>query len=155
MGCDLCGKEGELFKVEVEGTTLNVCKDCSNFGKVISKVEPEPTPKERRKIQKQQAIVEEEPEVIYEIVSNYASLIRKNREKLKLKQEELAKKIAEKASVVNNLESGKFKPSLKLAGKLEKFLNIKLIEEVEVKDVAKSKKSSNEAMTLGDMIKLK
>ena len=38
MQCDLCGKEDELYLALIEGTELNVCKNCSKFGKIIKKI---------------------------------------------------------------------------------------------------------------------
>ena len=73
-----------------------------------------------------------------------------------LKQEDLAKEIAEKESVIHWLETGRHEPSLELARKLEKFLGIRLIDEAEegtgggiISAESKGK------YTLGDFIKIK
>ncbi len=52
------------------------------------------------------------------------------------------------------MESGKFEPSIKLARKIEKFLNIKLIEQHEEQH-AGIKGESGEGFTIGDFIKVK
>ena len=88
------------------------------------------------------------------VVSNYGSLIKNAREKMGLKQEELAKKLNEKESIIQKIETANFKPGMKLAKKLERFFGIKLIEEVEVEKV-KIKKESSESFTLGHFIKKK
>ena len=85
------------------------------------------------------------------ITPDYSELIKKKREKLGLKQEELAKKIAEKESIIHKIESGQFEPSVELARKLEKFLNIKLIEQHEEVKVSLGKKGEG-AATLGDVV---
>ena len=37
--CNICGtKTDKLFKTEIEGTEMIVCEECSNYGKVISKM---------------------------------------------------------------------------------------------------------------------
>jgi putative transcription factor len=89
------------------------------------------------------------------IVANYSKIIKSAREKTGLKQEELAKKIAEKESVIHKLESGIMKPDIPLARKLEKFLRITLVESVEVSDDVEEKRSSSEGLTLGDLIRIK
>ena len=148
MMCDMCGKTAELFRTEVEGTILQVCSECAKFGKVISRVRPIEVKKKK---------IEEkfrEQGVMELIVEDYARKIKGGREKLKLKQVEFAKKISEKESLIQHIESGKSKPSIQLAGKLERFLRIRLIEEYVEKESNKSKVSSKE-VTIGDIIKIK
>ncbi len=150
--CDMCGKKTELmFRTLIEGVEISVCEQCSSFGKVLRQVKLE---QQRPAVKKQIAETKQEPELIDVIVEDYAELIRKAREKLNLKQEELALKINERESLIQNVERGKIKPSLNLARKFEKFLNIKLIETFEDSktDVQKIK---GEAMTVGDLIKIK
>lgn len=152
MLCDLCGKETEvIYKVEIEGTILNVCKDCSSFGKIIDVVKRE----EKPKIEKKKIVKKEEKEIHEMIVEDYAVKIKKAREKKNLKQEELAKLIAEKVSLIRSIEKGKHEPSIQLARKLEKVLNIHLIEEYEYRTDNKSKESKSDKLTLGDVIKIK
>ena len=43
VSCEMCGKQGEIFLAEVEGTTLNVCGRCAQFGRVIKRA-PAPRP---------------------------------------------------------------------------------------------------------------
>ena len=86
---------------------------------------------------------------------DFAKKIRKKREQLGMKQEEFAKKIAERESVVHKLETGEFTPSLKLAIKLEKRLNLKLIEELEEEKQKIKLGTESAELTIGDMLKLK
>ena len=94
------------------------------------------------------------PEIIDSIVSNYPEIIRGKREQLGLKQEEFAKKISEKVSIVHHLEIGKLEPSIELAKKLEKLLRIRLVETIEV-EKEEIKQEEGEVMTIGDLIKEK
>lgn len=151
MQCDMCGSEERLFKTNIEGTILNVCRECSKFGKIISEIKPveKVKPKKVEKIE-----IEPEKEIIPMVVSDFAEKIRTKREKLGLKQEDFAKKIAEKESIVHKLETGEFKPSLELAEKLEKILNIKLIEEYEEEHKAQTKTDIG-ITTIGDLIKIR
>ncbi|MDP7116512.1 MAG: multiprotein bridging factor aMBF1 [Candidatus Woesearchaeota archaeon] len=148
MPCDMCGKEAELFITEVEGTELQVCKDCSGFGSVKRKISTKPA--FERKILPKQV----KPEIIEVINPEYASMVKKKRESLSISQENFAKKINEKVSLIHHIETGKTEPSIALAKKLERFLNISLVKQDEQIPVH-IEKSSSEAMTIGDMIKVK
>jgi len=147
----MCGKEAELFKATVEGTQLNVCKSCSRYGKVLKKV-IEPAKQMPKPIKKIEIVQKEEVEEI--IVENYPALIKDKRESLGLKQEELAKKLNERESLIQKVESGHMRPSIKLAKKLERFLGIELVEEFKRKAFESNKKSSG-PLTIGDLIAIK
>jgi putative transcription factor len=147
MQCDICGKEVPLVKADIEGTTLNVCANCGRFGKVLSKP-IEPKPAERHRSTKP---AEEAPAQI--IVRDFSRLVKHGREMLELKQEDFAKKINEKISVVHNVESGRHEPSIELARKLERFLKIKLIDEHKEEKLGSNKKGG-EGFTIGDIINL-
>lgn len=151
MLCDMCGKEAELFKAIVEGTQLNVCKSCSRYGKVLKKVKPK-TADKPEPVKKIEIVQKEEIEEL--VVENFPELIKQKREKLGLKQEELAKKLNERESLIQKVESGHMRPSIKLAKKLERFLEIKLIEEFKKKAFNPDKKSSG-PLTIGDLIAIK
>jgi len=158
----MCGKETHLVIALIEGTKLNVCKECAKFGKIIQKPKTEEIKAKKNKrffeaethktYPREKNIIKKE--IIQAIVPNCAFLIKQKREKLKLKQEELAEKIAEKESLIHHLESGKFEPSIKLAEKLEKFLKIKLIEEREAIKI-NIEKTKSDKFTIGDFIKIK
>jgi putative transcription factor len=150
MQCDLCGSEKESFDTIVEGTSLKVCRGCSSFGNVIKKTKKQ-NPVVKTKVKKSFFKTEDSNEII---VKEYNSLVKSGREKLGLKQEELAKRISEKESVIHKIEIGSLKPSIKLAKKLARFLNIKLVKEYEDKPV-KLTKQNIEGLTIGDMIKSK
>jgi len=145
--CDLCGKEAELIDAIVEGSILKVCKTCVKFGEAIEiKKSVSEEPKDEVEVTKKEEIIED-------IVKDYPVKIKKARESLKMLQKELAERIAEKESVIHNLESGHLVPSLDLAKKLEKFLNIKLIIERKEKKTEKIDFHSA-SLTIGDLVKL-
>ena len=149
--CDMCGKTTEnLYTCQIEGTNLNVCKDCCKYGKVIKKVKK---PKQSKKKVHRKKISKEK--IIQVINENYPNLIKNKREKLGLKQEELAIKLAERESLIRKIERGEIKPSLKLARKLEDKLGIKLVLQKEVKTEFESSKEKPGSLTIGDKIKLK
>lgn len=149
----MCGKEDRLFKTEVEGTELNVCKVCSKYGKIIAtvRVEVKEEKKPKRVIEREE---ETGKDVKFAIVDDYANIIKRAREKLGMKQEDFAKKIGEKESLVHKIETGHFEPSISLAMKIERFLKIKLIEQYEESHVKKAEAESG-GFTIGDILKTK
>ena len=149
MECEMCGSKNAEFRALVEGISLNVCGNCSKYGKVLGAAKA--VKKELRKDILKTKQVKEEPQE--SVVSNYALVIRNSREKLKLSQEDFAKKINEKVSLIQHMERGKIAPSIELAEKLEKILKIKLIEIYQDEDFKSSQKS--EKYTIGDFIKIK
>ena len=154
INCDMCGKDSNLFKTDIEGTIMNVCQDCSKFGKVISAVKQE-IKKTKKEIKKETKIEKpKEEEFILTIVPNYGEIIKKKREHLGIKQEDFAKKINEKVSLIHKIETNQLEPGITLARKIEKFLNVKLIELEEVKPGSPIKPKS-EGFTIGDFIKVK
>jgi len=154
--CNLCGEQTEkLFKTNIEGAELIVCPNCARLGEIITEV----TPKKQLPEQEEEQFYnnhEEKPlkNIMETVVSDYGKKVKNAREKKGLKQKEFAKMLAIKESLLHNIESGHFEPSLELAEKLEKRLHIKLIEQIEDKPINISHGESA-SMTLGDMIKKK
>lgn len=145
--CDLCGKRSKLTEAIVEGTIVSVCNNCLSFGNPITlEHKKEPETKIQRKIK-----IENAEEII---LPNYMQLIKEAREKLELTQKELAKKIAEKESLIHQLESGHLKPTIDFAKKLEKSLDIKIIE-VYKEPEKRVVNLSDPGLTIGDLLKLK
>jgi putative transcription factor len=89
-----------------------------------------------------------------EIVADYDQRIREARESRGLSQEDLAKSLNEKASLIRKLERGDMLPSDDVQSKLEKELEISLIEGEEADDTEWSGDSST-TTTLGDVVKRK
>jgi len=144
MDCEICGKNSrEMFLISVEGTRLTVCKECSNCGTFISKIEEAPV--------ERQAVVEEEPEV--DVVDNYAELIRECRTKAGLTQEELAKKINESLNVIKKIEKGTMVPSEKLAKKLDTLFRIRLFQPVKKQNIENKKMETS--LSLEDIAVIK
>jgi len=150
----MCGKEAKLFKTDVEGSMLSLCKECSKFGKVISIIREEK--KEVKKKVKKEIKIEQpkEEEFLLAIIPGYGELIKKKREQLGIKQEDFAKKLNEKKALIHKIEINHFEPPVDLARKIEKFLHIKLIGQQELKS-AEVGKTKGEHFTIGDFIKVK
>jgi len=148
MLCDMCGSPGKLFKTIVEGTELSVCQECSRFGKVVGVIEQSTKPIAKTESE------EPETEVMELLVEDYAEKIRKRRESLGLNQKEFAKKLNEKESLIQKIESSRFEPSIGLAKRIGKVLQLRLVEEYEEKH-EKSKGMKMDTFTIGDFIKIK
>lgn len=145
----MCGRESEkVIDAIVEGTMLNVCEPCSKFGRVIAIKKPdiekiEPQPRVKTTI-----------EIIESIIDDYSEKVKNAREKLNMKQIDLARQIAEKESTIHSIEIGKLKPTLKLARKLEQFLRINIIEK-ETEAAKKTLDFQDKNLTIGDLINVK
>lgn len=142
--CEICGEEKELVKAIVEGSLLEVCGECSKFGNIIivKKIQGEERPVKKQTI-----------DIINIINPDYPKLIKESREKLGLKQKELALKINEKESVIHKLETGSLQPTILLARKLERTLSINLIELYQ--DTYDSLNLKDDKLTIGDILRLR
>jgi len=118
MECELCGKKTKLVKARIDGVLLNVCLECAKSGKIVEQ--------QIKTMPVKRLTAPAQPEEY--VVPDFAQQIRLARQKKGLKQEELARLLNEKLSLISSVESGKHVPDLKLARKLEKFFGIKLIE---------------------------
>ena len=148
MHCELCGKDTELFTAVVEGTQLKVCTTCGKFGKVLRRAE---VPTARKP-----AAVKREPVMVEQVVSDYAQRIRSAREKQGLTQQDFAKKVMLKESLLHKMETGSYEPPIDLAQKLEKLLHVTLVEiRQESAIVAQEKEKRPAGLTIGDILKLK
>ncbi|GEM_PF-118247 len=162
MACDLCGKMVSLVQAIIEGTELSVCEACSKHGKIIRKqmyaqnVSHQKTT-QQKSMQGHTATPVKTPvqETILDIVKEYGHIIKESREKRQLTQDDFARLLNEKVTLLQKIEAGLAKPTIALAKKLEHALAIKLIEEVKDETQYESSKGKKEAFTLGDFIKIK
>ena len=152
----MCGREEEqLVRALIEGTELKVCRNCSRFGKILRNVYNAQAPAKSSGKPAVKTQIQPKIEIIELVNADYASIIKQNREKLGLTQEEFARKLNEKQSFLQSIESGKHMPSLELARKLEKMLGIVLIEEHKESHGDMQQREKSSVLTFGDIIKLK
>jgi putative transcription factor len=156
MLCEMCSSPNVAYKIDVEGSRLNVCEKCASFGKVVSRVAAEPK-REKKKESIMEAQTPKTTETVQVIKSDCARLIKNARERLGLNQEDFAKRLMEKESLLHKIESGHMKPDLVLARKLEKFLKISIVEQVELEvgDGTSDKKRAGSGLTIGDVLRIK
>tara|TARA_Y100000310_G_C20696353_1_gene826009 strand:+ start:5046 stop:5540 length:495 start_codon:yes stop_codon:yes gene_type:complete len=159
--CELCGRMGRTGHAIVEGGVLNVCGDCLRFGNAVEMKQPSKESVDKAlkfrsswkdKYVKKKPVSEDET-----IVVGYGKLIKRARMKMGMKQDDAAKAIAEKTSVLQKIESGGMEPSLKLARKLEQFFGVKLVAKQEKvsEDTVKEFNLSGGEVTIGDLVKMK
>ena len=88
-----------------------------------------------------------------DIAENFSDLVRKGRMKLGWSQEDLAKKVKEKLSVIQKIETGKMSPNTQLCRLLQHELKIKLL--VPRTETPSPKISAPAEVTLGDIVKIR
>ena len=166
LNCDICGREigGQAFRIEVEGAKMLVCHVCQKLGKPYEEeqlpsprpqhqtrspgVPHTPTPLSKRKVELPKEMAQ------VDLVEDIAQKVRVNRAKLGLSQEDLAKRVKEKLSVIQKIETGKIDPDIRLCRELEHELKVKLlIPHIETEEMPKGPPPSE--VTLGDIIKIK
>lgn len=154
MQCEICERYIEKGKrVIVEGSVIVTCDECSRYGDVLGIVTSKEVKKPAPKVEEKEEITFELE--VEELVDDYPELIRKKREILGLKQEELAKMINEPASLVHRIEIGKMEPSLQIARKLQRILDLKLLERSGAIEAQTEKTKVPDELTLGDMVIVK
>ncbi|PLW79509.1 hypothetical protein C0585_07375 [Candidatus Woesearchaeota archaeon] len=86
------------------------------------------------------------------VIPDFSRLIKNKRESMNLTQEQLAKRLNEKESMIQSIEKGRM-PSIAFAKKLEKNMDIVLVKEY--KNSHAELKVESEAPTIGNMIQFK
>ena len=172
--CEMCGADqASLTTTKVEGAELELCSSCTDFG---TEVRQESTSSGGSKYSTTSSSgtsssssgssssgpsssggSSRRPRDMFddmeEVATDYDDRIRNAREAEGLSQEELANQLNEKASLIRKLERGDTLPTDEVQRKLERALDISLVEGEEVD----AEWESNDAgtMTLGDVVKRK
>lgn len=159
MSCDVCGEQtmGRGAKVVIEGATVLACPRCARLGKLYVE---SPSQRMRSRIGPAQYSVKRIRSVPretleeLEVVEDFSSRIRKAREKIGLTQEDLARRVKEKLSIIQKIESGKITPDMKLCRELEHSLRISLLA-LRVETPISTTSGPSASLTLGDIVKMK
>lgn len=151
--CEITGKETKKpVKIKVGGAILTVDISQKHMG------EPVDTQKNNRSHTFRRRLKTETKE---EIVDNFQSIVNSELAKRNLNLHQLARMLGIKESTLNKMFSGKIKPDIDVAKKLEKFFEITLVEESEIGNsnsemenvIIDEEESSSSGLTLGDLIK--
>lgn len=169
--CEMCGAEKpSLTTTKVEGAELDLCDDCKGFGTEV-RTQSESSGSSKYSTSSKSGKSESSSQSssssggskrrrrdmfdqMEEIATDYDQRIRQAREGTGMSQEDLAKKLNEKASLIRKLERGNMLPSDDVREKLERELDITLVEGVD-DDEGEWSSGSSGKMTLGDVVKRK
>ena len=149
--CEMCGKKDvKLLQAKIEGSLMKVCSTCASYGEV-----QETSIRFRQtNFSRGAPRMRTDPDENNTIVSNLGQLVKSAREKRGLKQEQVAKAINEKESLLHQIESAKISPRFKTARKLEKYFGLKLVVAQEVGETSAPRSSGGgEPLTMGDLLK--
>ena len=172
--CEMCGAESSsLTTTKVEGAELELCDSCTDFG---TEVRTESSSSSSTKYSTSSSSSSSSSpssssssdgsssggsrrrrdmfDDMEELAADYDDRIRSAREERGLSQEDLAKELNEKASLIRKLERGDILPSDEVQTKLERKLDISLSEGASDEDAEWSGGSST-TTTLGDVVKRK
>lgn len=152
MNCEICGREikGKGFKIVVEGSEMTVCPSCKQYG---SERKPSVASQQgARRVVLKKKKSSSKIEFQDELIDGYHMIVRREREKRGWSQEQLAKKIQEKESLIKKIENAEITPEPEVVEKIERLFNIKLREQVPEVKIERGKKLSP---TLGDIVVVK
>jgi putative transcription factor len=154
MPCELCGREGRTKPALIDGVKMFVCPDCMKHGTPLSESKPAPIHRAPSQVPSSRKPFAKD---IYkgmneELVDDWSKRIQDGRKKKGLSREELGFRIGERTVIIAKLENGDLRPSDTMIKKLEKELNIKLMEPVQALSTSNIR-TSGTALTLGDFIK--
>lgn len=148
--CEICGKDTDLNRHRIEGCEMSVCANCSKFGEKLLGQSSATASFQKKTLQQEKG--KESEQFIGKSAGNK---IKNARQTKGLTQEQLAKAIAEKASVIQRIESSHMSPAISTAEKLEKFLGISIVEEAEETEIRREAPDKEEGFTIADLLKKK
>jgi len=155
MQCEICGKvtdaHVQLRSVQIEGVTMKVCAKCESLGTPLNMNRFSSSGFQSRRSSHSEKLIPKEEEES-SLKTDYGSIIKKRREELGIKQEDLAKMISEKESMVHKIESTSLIINVSIARKIEKILKVKIFEEGSESVGVSDKHHHDGSLTLGDMI---
>jgi putative transcription factor len=155
--CEMCGREAPLRQAIVEGTRMALCPNCVKFGVEVAGHATEVTGRSRILQSLDAREARSKPKDIFaqsesEIVEDFGKRIRDARNRKGVTQEELARRLNERQSVLSRVEAGMQRPADDLARKLERELAITLYEKAPAAE-AETRTAVKGTFTLGDLIK--
>lgn len=174
--CEMCGVETDAPKtVKIEGAELQVCGDCADFGTEVETDSEQETTSTKYSTSSSSSTTSESSgstsggssgggsrprrdlfDEMEEIVPDFGDRIRSGREEAGHSQAELADQLNEKTSLIRKLERGEHLPNDTVRRKLERALDITLVEGGgEGDDEEWSSNDAPSGMTLGDVVKRK
>lgn len=164
----MCGTQtDDLTTIQTEGTKLQVCSNCTDFGEVLREETGSAEQKggqstggsqtQKTKPNKSKSTSGSRRRDAFDqmetLAPDYHDRVRGARESRGVTQEDLAKQLNEKASLIRKIEGGDMQPDEEVRKKLERALDVTLTEEVGGEEWEGG--GSSEGYTLGDIIERK
>lgn len=169
----MCGapiEHGKSRKVFADGAYLTVCPACqarlsaksvkqpqpppalqaSRRPPTLSAGRPQPRPSPRSSPSARATGSEK-----LELVEDYAERIRRARESLGWDQRTLAIRVKVSENIIKRIESGRLRPPLDLAKRLEDILHIKLLVPAVEEVLGESKSKTDKFVTLGEIVNIR
>lgn len=161
MNCEICGSKiyGPSKRIILEGSKLLVCIKCSSLGEPDINTERFPSRTKRRtlgtpaKKRTGESRLPREVEEM-EVAEDFPKMIKEAREKKKMSQQDLARTVKERLSIIQKIELGKMTPDLRISRALEHTLRIKLLLP-RSETLVETGKPDQAGLTLGDVIQYK
>jgi len=154
MQCELCGRDGECRPAIVDGVRMVLCPGCMRHGQGIQNAPETPVVPSQTLLGRirRPKVRDVYKDMVTELITDWNEIIKTARHKKGLSREELGFKIGERTVTIAKIENGDLRPSDKIVKKLEKELDVTLVEEV--KSVSPSSHDFHgRGLTLGDFIK--
>ncbi|MFB6183807.1 MAG: multiprotein bridging factor aMBF1 [Haloarculaceae archaeon] len=176
--CEMCGTEtNSPNRIKVEGAELDVCDDCTEFGTEVTTADSSSTTSTKYSTSSSSSSSSSSGrsgssgggggsggssgrrrdmfDEMDEVAQDYDERIRSAREAAGLSQEDLARQLNEKASLIRKLEHGDVLPSDDVQRKLERELDIDLSEGATTEETEWEGGSASGEYTLGDVVERK
>ena len=168
MLCEVCGRsvKGRPFSVKIEGAVMRVCERCARYGEETKPVASMPKPVVH--VNRNRGSMEPKPQSMgfsrkprppsieeLEVIENFAEVMRDQRRKYGMTQDEFGKFLFERSSLINKVETGSRVPPFNTVRKFEKKLGIKLLTRREKFDGLTTAPSTNESIRLGDVVRIR
>jgi len=174
--CEMCGTEtANPNRVKIEGAELDVCDECTDFGTEIDTGQSSSTSTKYSTSSSSGSSTSSTSgstgssgssgggggrrqdmfDDIEELAQDFDDQIRQGRERAGLSQEDLARDLNEKASLIRKLEQGEMLPTDEMQTKLERTLDIDLSAGGSTDESEWQSDSSTSGYTLGDVVERK
>jgi len=158
--CEICGKIVRKKKYyQFQGAILILCERCASLVNAEEYVQRKAIPIKKDEVKKisstrKKSVLQMPEELSYELVNNFGEIIKKAREQKGIRREKLARMLGLSESALGKIESGKLKPDLYIARRIENILKIRILRKIDL-DLLESIAGVGEKvrpLTLGDVI---
>jgi len=175
--CEMCGTEtSSPNRIKVEGAELDVCDNCTEFGTKLETSDSSSSTSTKYSTSSSSGSSSSSSssgntgtstsssgggrrqdmfDDIDELAQDFDDRIRQAREKAGLSQQDLARDLNEKASLIQKLEQGKMLPTDEMQEKLERSLDIDLTAGSSTDETEWESDSDAGEYTLGDVVERK